>query len=167
MCKNSGVNMANIFDNIQVPVYSAPVQAAEQNNPVSVPVKDALPATDVKGDTVELSTASAEKKGPVKKFKGFIANIKKVFASTGEYTKGTVKGVGYGAVGGSLVYTGSKLITGVKKFLNKNSQIKALPAKTLAILTAVGVLAVNLWKASLNATEKRSEIDLRYTGLEK
>ena len=149
---------------------SVPVQT-----PQSVSVKEAIPASTVANDTVEISNKK-EKKGLIKSVKGFIANVKKFFAAAGEYTKGTVKGIATGAIAGSVVYTGGTAFNAIRQGLADRSAqkageevakvVKKFPSKVAAGIIAVGALAANLWTASLNATEKQSEIDMRWTGVE-
>lgn len=141
----------------------------------SVSVKEAIPASTVASDTVEISNKK-EKKGLIKSVKGFIAGVKKFFAAAGEYTKGTVKGLTSGVVAGSIVYTGGTAFNAIRQTLaNRSAQkageevvkvVKKFPSKVAAGIVAVGALAGNLWTASLNATEKQSEIDMRWTGVE-
>ena len=150
--------MASVFNDM---VYTAAPTVAPSSAPTSVKVASDVPApaAEVKPDTVELSSAKKEKKGPIKALKGFVGGVKKFFASAGAYTKGAIKGVGTGAVAGSLVYTAGKIIN---KF-SKSS--KKVPSAIIGGIVAAGALAINLWNASLNATQKNSEIDLRYEGL--
>ena len=141
----------------------------------SISVKDAIPASSVTEDSVQLSNKK-EKKGLIKSVKGFIAGVKKFFAAAGEYTKGTVKGLVTGAVAGSVVYTGGTAFNTIKQKLADRSATQAgeqaakiakkFPAKVAACIVAAGALAANLWTASLNATEKQSQIDMRWTGVE-
>lgn len=154
---------SNVFNEIhsQVP-FTAPVKPTV----AQASVKEALPATNVETkDSVELSTKNTEKKekkGIIAGTKEFVANVKKFFVTTGIYIKGTAKGIGVGAVAGSAVFGATQLINTLMK--------KGIPAKknvlgiVLGAATAVGALASNLWTASLDATEKQSEIDHRYIG---
>ena len=87
-----------------------------------------------------------------------IANIKKSFVSFGEHTKGVFTGVGKGAVVGSLIYTGGQIVNHFKKGPKKVHNI------LLASLGAAVTLGVNVWKGHLNANEKMSDIDHRWTG---
>lgn len=148
--------MTEIFNNIQTQVpYTAPVTAPA----AETTVKNALPAASVAEkqapDTVEISNKK-EKKGIIAGTKNMIANFKKFFATTGAYINGTVKGITSGAVAGSLIYTAGSI---VKHFSKKN-----IPTKAFAAIGAGVALAANLWNASLNATESKSEIDHRYIG---
>ena len=147
--------MTNIFNGIQTVPYTAPAQTAPQS---SVQVKDAVASSSVStGDKVDLSSKSKEKKGPVRAVKDFIASFKKFFSTTGEYVKGTAKGLVTGAALGSVVYTAGSIVNKVK---NKSGKAHII----LAGVAAAGSLAVNLWNASLNASEKASNIEHRYTG---
>lgn len=171
--------MSDIFSNMPIP-YSTPTQAKETTATQTtqpVVVKDAIPSSNVKEqqtDSVQISSKKAEKKGPIKSIKGFIANIKKFFATTTEYAKGTVKGLTSGVVAGSVVYTAGSVINFAKqKAANSAAKkageetvkvVKKIPNKALAVIVAGIALAANIWTASLNATEKSSNIDHRWTG---
>lgn len=153
--------------------YTAPVQQKTTETAESVQVKTAIPASNVaadKTDSVELSASKKEKKGPIKTIKGFIANVKKFFATTGAYAKGTAKGIMTGAVAGSVVYTGGAIINGIKtKAAQKAGEeamqkVSKVPNKLLAGAVALIALGANIWNASLNATEANSNIDHRWTG---
>lgn len=160
--------MSNIFGDMQIPYTAAPVVAPAAETQ-KIAVKDALPASNVKieqpADSVEISTKPA-KKGPIKSLKTGIANFKKFFATTGEYIKGTAKGITKGVVAGSVVFTSGSIINHFKgKSAEKAGQaFKKLPNKALAIVAGGLALAGSLWTASLNATEKNSEIEHRWTG---
>ncbi len=152
--------MTSVFSDMTVNIPNSAVTAQTAVSP-SVKVGAAIPpsaAAETKSDTVELSTSEKNtKKGPIKTVKTVIANVKKFAATTGEYTKGVIKGIGTGAVAGSLIYTGGEIIKHVKPAAK-------VPNTALAIVAAAGALAVNLWNASLNATEKNSGIDHRWIG---
>lgn len=161
--------MSNIFSDM--PPVVAPARTVVASAPVaSTTVQSAIPAAATNApatDTVEIQKTETKKQGPIKKLKTFIANIKKAFASAGEYIKGGAKGIASGAVAGSLVYTGGAIINGLKdKAALKAGQEagKKIPNKFLAGAVALVALGVNIWNASLNATEKRSQIDHRWTG---
>lgn len=126
-----------------------------------------------KYDVVDLKQTTKTKKGPVKTIKGFIAGIKKFFANVGEYSKGIFKGIKNGAISGSILYTGAKIFNFIQdKGAKKAAEVageavkkaKHLPAPVLAIGAAIISMGVALWNASLNATEKESDIDHRWTG---
>ena len=146
--------MTNIFNNMQVP-FTAPAKVAA---PEAVKVQDAVAASNVSGtDKVELSSQPKQRKGPIRAVKDFIGGIKKFFASAGEYVKGTVKGIATGAALGSVIYTIGDIANKAKKKTGKAHMV-------LAGVAAVGSIAANLWNASLNASEKSSNIDHRYSG---
>ena len=164
--------MSEVFNNMQIPLQTAQTAAnVSQSVTQPVTVKEVLPATDVKdaqkSDTVELSTKEEKaKQGPVKTVKNGIANIKKFFATTNEYAKGTLKGIKNGAIAGSLIYTGGEIINFAKSkgAAKAGETAKKLPNKALAVAAGVIAVAGSLWNASLNATEKNSGIDHRWTG---
>ena len=171
--------MSDIFANMpgsySIPTQKQDIYTSKTIQPITV--KEAISASNVKEqptDSVQLSSQKEEKKGPIKSIKGFIANIKKFFATSTEYVKGTVKGVTSGVVAGSVVYTAGSILNFAKqKAANSAAKkagveaakvIKKVPNKALAIVVGGLVLAANLWTASLNATEKSSNIDHRWTG---
>ena len=165
---------------IQQQVTSQPV-AQTSSDVKTVPVatqavEPSIPAAP-KADTREVTTQPKEKKGPVKAVKGFVANVKKFFATTGAYIAGTFNGIKSGVVAGSVVYTGvtlsnhlkQKKFTKLEQIAKDNGEeftkkLRKLPAKSLAAIAAVGAVAIGLWNASLNATQKNSEIEHRWTG---
>lgn len=139
------------------------------SQPVSV--QEAIPAASVNNkpqtDSVELQSAPKKKRGPIRVLKDTIAGIKKAFASFKEYAKGTVKGITTGFAAGSMVFTAGSIFNALKA---KSAQkaglevVKKFPNKLVAGVVAAGALAVNLWTASLNATEAKSDIDHRWKG---
>ena len=170
--------MTGIFTNFpKTAMQETPKAPTSVQNqaPQSVTVKEAIPASTVSNDSVDLSNKK-EKKGIIKSVKGFVAGVKKFFAAVGEYTKGTFKGIATGAIAGSVVYTAGNAFNAIRQGLaNRSAEkageqvakvVKKFPSKVAAGLVAVGALAANLWTASLNTTEKQSEIDMRWTGVE-
>lgn len=156
--------MSEIFNSLQKVPYTAPVNS-QPLEPAKVQVQQAIPATNVvQEDKVEISNNKTQKKGLIKTVKGGIASIKKFFATTGAYIQGTAKGIGQGAVAGSLIYTGGSIVNAVKAKKAGAETFKKVPNKALAFVAAGVALAANLWTASLNATEKSSAIDHRWTG---
>ena len=141
------------FDPSQPPTISAASVASA--TPTSTP------------DKADLSTTKEEKpkrRGPIKVIKDFIRSIKKFNVSFAEYTKATFKGIGEGVIAGCAVYGGSKLFNVIKKGLAKDAEkVMKLPAKPLAIVAGVGVLLANFWKASLDANQKKADVDHRWT----
>ncbi len=128
----------------------------------NVKINEVLPASpdlNAMPDTFEPSRQQEhkEKKGPIKTIKTFIANVQKCAVSTTEYAKGLSKGVFTGGIAASLIYTGGQVV----KHFKPNSKI---PSKPLAIVAAAGAVLVNLWTASLNATQRRSDVDHRWIG---
>lgn len=120
-------------------------------------VNDALYSREIQPyDSFEMQ-GNAPKPGFIAGIKRHIAGAKKFFARTAEYTKGFFGGLFDGAVYGSVIYTGSNLIN----FFKKSSK---LPSKFLAIGAAAAAMGLNLWNASLNATQRESEIDHRWIG---
>ena len=151
---------STVFNDIRPNVpYTAPVR---ETTPIAV--KEALPASSVSvADTVELSKKEKkEKKGLIAGTKEFIANFKKFFATVGIYTKGTLKGIGVGAVAGISVFGVTELAnTILRKAAHGKKNVLGI---VLGSVAALGALASNLWTASLDATEKQAEIDHRYIG---
>lgn len=169
--------MTSVFNDITVkqttPQQVSVQQTAATTQPITV--KEAISASNV-SDTVEISNKKAKKKGPIKATKEFIANVKKFFATVGSYTKGTAKGIANGAVAGSVVFTAGSVLNAVKQgSANRAAKkageeaakvVKKFPSKVAAGIVAVGAVALSLWNASLDATQKQSEIDMKWTGVE-
>ena len=174
--------MSDIFTNFTTTASKVQQPQATQQVTQPIAVKEVIAENSSKADSVELSSNNKEtKKGPIKAVKGFIANVKKFFATAGEYTKGLFKGITSGFVAGSVVFTGGSAINGIRQFLadkagRKVAQeageefvqkaVKKFPSKVAAGIVAAGALAASIWNASLNATQKQSEIDMRWTGIE-
>ncbi len=134
-------------------------------------VKDALPSSNIMNlpttqtnkDSIELSETKKKKKGPIRRIKEFIANIKKTIATSEEYVKGFARGIGKGSVMAAFLYTGSNMINYVRNHSGKEN-VKQIPSRALAITGLVISLGASLWNASLNATERNSQIDHRWNG---
>lgn len=162
--------MTSVFENMPPATITTNVKPINVSQPIIE--KKQISSTQVQNasaaDTVELSekTNKKEKKGIIKTLKGFIANIKKGLASISEYTKGAAKGGAAAAVIGSLIYTFGAAFNSIKsKAAQKaGTEFKNLPNKPIAIAAAIIAFAANIWTASLNATQKQSEIDHRWTG---
>ena len=150
--------MSAVFNNIKTtypPVQQTPVANQATKPTEELTVKQAMAAKNV-GDTYESSGKPAKGKG----INGVIANIKSFFAAFGEYTKGTIGGIIKGVAAGSLLYTAGNIINHFREKAGK----KLLHNKPLAILVGACTLGINLWKASLNVNEKRSDIHHRWIG---
>lgn len=160
-------NQTTAFDKIgfdlskppTIPVAAAQVSQAEQAP---------------QADKVEISAKEkAPKKGIVQKAKDFVRTAKKLGITISEYTKGTFVGVGQGFLVGSGVFTVGSIINGVKKLkINKAvkngvedaaKNIKMFPAKSLGVIGAALMLGISYWKTSLNANERKANVDHRYT----
>ena len=157
--------MTNIFSAIENQ-YTAPIVTKPN---VSVSMEDALAASKVKNepDTFETrKTDNKKKKGPIKTLKGIISSYKKWFATAGSYISGTFKGLKDGVIGGSIIYTAGSAINFIRQYSAQKAgkEIKNIPNKFIAIAVGVAALAVNLWNASLEASDKRSEIEHMYEG---
>ncbi len=158
--------MTNIFGNMESFVNSAP-QANRASLNEGVKVSESLPASTFNSeDTVQISKNNKkEKKGIIKSTKTFIANFKKFFANLGTYTKGIFRGIKNGALFGALLYTAG---SAVNHFRNK-AQKTVHPKLNIAIALAGAAVSVgsSMWKASLEASRKRSDIEHTYIGHEK
>lgn len=146
--------MTNIFNGVNSVPYTAPAEVSKRPE---IQVRDVVSSNPVGSDSVEISGNKKVKKGPIKALKGFIGNVKKFFASASEYVKGGFKGIVTGAALGSVIYTAGSIINKVR---NKNGKGHII----LASLAGIGSIAANLWTASLNSTEKQSQIEHRWTG---
>ena len=116
----------------------------------------ANPTKSDKFAPIAASETKSEKKGPIKSIKDFVRAVKKFGITVSEYTKGTFKGVFQGAIVGSVIYASGSAYKHFKK-------ASKLPVKALSVVGAVGTLFANYWKTSLNANEKKADIDHRWT----
>lgn len=119
----------------------------------------------------EAEKEKENKPGPVKGFKRFIGNIKKLGTTIAEYTKGLFKGVFKGGIiGGALFGTlygfGKSKLFDNTKLLQKPIAKKMLKGKYTAPIVGGIVLAANiigsLWNASIKANEKRALIEHKW-----
>lgn len=147
--------MAGVFENITV---TQPIVNTVPTQQQPVKVEQVASAPVEKKDEVVISSNQEKKKGG--KISRGIAQIKKVFASISEHTKGFFKGLKSGLISGSVVYT----VGTIASKLRKNKASKPLPSAALGIATAVATFAINMWKGHLNANEKKSDIEHRWIG---
>ena len=157
--------MTEVFSNMP-PVGVQTYQPGEvlSNPQAQTPVAAASSVSQ--GDQLEISQVKPKKQGPIKRLKGVIANFKKFFATAAEYIKGGFRGLVVGGSLGAVTYTVGDLINKHRaKVASKTGEtFKKIPNKVYGGILLAGAIAVNLWKASLNATERRSEIEHRWTG---
>lgn len=111
-----------------------------------------------------------KKKSFIRKFKDGFASVKKFFIGVGEYAKGTVKGLFYGGiaaggvVGVDAIMGATKIIKSAKagEVVNKAAKVLSTKGKVAAGAIGLAVLGYQLFKASLNATEKKADVDHRW-----
>lgn len=111
-----------------------------------------------------------KKKGIIRKFKDGFSSVKKFFIGIGEYAKGTVKGLLYGGVaagsviGVDAIMGASKIIKDAKagEIAGKAVKVLSTKGKIAAGVVGLAVLGYNLFKASLNASEKKADVDHRW-----
>lgn len=111
-----------------------------------------------------------KKKGFIRKFKDVCSSVKKFFVGVGEYAKGTIKGVFFGGIaagavlGADAIKGASKIIKDAKAGDAAGKAVKVLSTKGKVAAGALGlaVLGYNLFKASLNASEKKASVDHRW-----
>ena len=142
----------NVFDTMrsntsrvaQAPSFTANVQPETANDEVVVQNK-----------TTE---EPKEKKSLWQKFKNGYTNFKKAMVTTGEYIKGTFKGLAYGGIGAVGVIG----VDAIKNVVKKAP--KAISTKGKVIAGAVGLtaMAYQLFLANLNANAKKADIDHRW-----
>lgn len=167
-----------INNNVDLTNNYASLESFRSNKPVSQPSAEVVSAP-VKQDEVAISPETKqpepadkteEKKSFIRKFKDGMASIKKFFIGVGEYTKGTVKGIFYGGIGAGAVL-GADAIMGASKII-KNAKAGEVAGKAVKVLSTKGkvaagvvglaVLGYQLFKASLNASEKNANVDHRW-----
>ena len=144
---------SNIFNDISQTTQSA---QSYSSAPTTVKVTDVMPSIPAAGtmDTDKVDLTSAKK-----------TKEKKGVATFNEYSKGFFKGIKNGAIFASLIYTGGSVINKIAAITKKKNP--AISNKAIVITAAVSAIAslgVSLWKSSLNASEKRSDIEHRWTG---
>lgn len=111
-----------------------------------------------------------KKKSLIRKFKDGYASFKKGLITAGEYAKSTVKGVFFGGIaaggvlGADAIMGATKIIKNAKagEAIDKAVKVLSTKGKVLAGIAGVAVLGYNLFQASLNASEKKAEVDHRW-----
>lgn len=101
--------------------------------------------------------------GPIQGTKNFIAGLKKAWVYVAEYTKGAIKGVFEGGLLGGLTFLGIWGVKAAKTRAIKSSLPKRYSLSS-AIAAGVGALTLGyqLFKSSLNVSERTAAIDHRY-----
>lgn len=163
MVINNSVDLTNNYATLESFRSSKPAQPKAET--VTEPAK---------ADTVEVSEEAKkepkEKKSFIRSFKDGFASIKKFFIGVGEYTKGAVKGLFYGGIAAGAI-VGADAIKGAARII-KDAKAGEVAGKAVKVLSTKGkvaagvvglaVLGYQLFKASLNATEKKADVDHRW-----
>lgn len=133
-------------------------------------VKSALDETEAEIDKAKKLQKTTKKanQGPIRSTKDFIRAVKKIGIDVQEYSKGALGGLAYGSLGGLAVFSATKIGKGISQYIKEKDFDKALKsgnklAITLGAITGVVILFANMWEASLNADEKKADVDHRYT----
>ena len=92
------------------------------------------------------------------KTKNFITGVKKAFITAGEYIVGTVKGVFYGALGAAGVLG----VDAVRNAVKKAPAGFSTKGKVIAGVVGFATLGYQLFKANLNANQKKAEVEHRW-----
>lgn len=154
--------------NTQNTVFDSMRSRSVQNKP-SFKANEEV-ATQPQAQDEVVTQEPKKKKGFIRKFKDGVSSIKKFFVGVGEYAKGTVKGLFFGGIaagsviGVDAIRGASKIIKGAKAGELADKAVKVLSTKGKVAAGAVGlaVLGYNLFKASLNASEKKANVDHRW-----
>lgn len=150
-----------VFDGMRNhPVQNRP--SFKSNEPEQAPVQ-------AQAQDEVVTQEPKKKKSIIRKFKDGFSSVKKFFIGVGEYAKGAAKGIFYGgiAAGGVLGYNAIKGATKIIKDAKAGEVVdkaKVLSTKGKVAAGALGlaVLGYNLFKASLNASEKKADVDHRW-----
>lgn len=154
--------------NTQNSVFDGMRSHPVQNKP-SFKANEEVPTQPQEQDEVVIQEPK-KKKSLIRKFKDGYASFKKGLITAGEYTKGTVKGLFYGGVvaggvvGVDAIMGASKIIKSAKagELADKAVKVLSTKGKVLAGVVGLAVLGYNLFQASLNASEKKADIDHRW-----
>lgn len=173
----------NVETNSYKILESFKANESKKTNVTQQPTPQVLPDTvEVNNSKEPVQTPEPQKNSSfIQKFKNGIAAIKKLFIGVGEYTKGTVKGLFYGgiAAGGVLgidaIRGASKIINSVKaenlakpieenapKVAKKAVKVLSTKGKVVAGLVGAAIFGYQLFKASLNSTERKANVDHRW-----
>ena len=105
-----------------------------------------------------MAEAPKEKKGFFNRLKEGFINIRKFFITTGYMIGGTVKGAAIGAVGGMATLGALAL----KNTIKKAPEVLTKGNKFVAGAVGVGLLAIELVKAKLNANDRGADLDHKW-----
>jgi hypothetical protein len=159
---NTQSNVFNEMRNSNVNYSGATSFKANEEKPVMTQTQD------------EVITQEPKKKSIIRKFKDGFSSIKKFFIGIGEYTKGAVKGLLYGGIAASSII-GIDAVKGATRIIKDakagnlisngaKEAVKVLSTKgkIVAGTVGLGVMAYQLFQASLNASEKKAGVDHRW-----
>ncbi|MBQ6516489.1 hypothetical protein IJI31_04855 [bacterium] len=126
-------------------------RAAEATKPISAE-EQVLPKY------YETAEMPKEKKGFFNRLKEGFINIRKFFITTGYMLGGAVKGTAVGAVGGAATLGALAL----KNTIKKAPEVLTKGNKVAAAAVGVGILAIELVKAKLNANDRGADLDHKW-----
>lgn len=131
--------------------YNSRPMPVNPYNPASIPASE-----------IQLDKKST---GPIQGTKNIIAGLQKAWVTVSEYTKGTVSG----AVGGAALglatfgaFWGRNLVKAGIKIKNITPSKPKKAGLVVSSGVALATLGYNLFKASLNVSERKAAIDHRY-----
>lgn len=155
----------------------ATLESFKSNKTVTIPQSKAAEPTQ---DKVEVSAPSNDNTGavpakePKKKktslfqhLKNGCAGFQKFFIGVAEYTKGLFKGIAEGAIAAIGVIGVDAVISAAKRAKAPESAEKATKmispkGKAFAGVVAAVMLGYNLFKAHLNSSERKANVDHRW-----
>lgn len=150
-----------VFNNMRHSVQNSPSFRSNEVAPAPTPAQSQ--------DEV-VTQEPKKKKSLIRKFKDGYASFKKGLITAGEYAKGTVKGLFFGGiaaggiVGADAIMGSAKIIKSAKagETIDKAVKVLSTKGKVAAGVVGLAVLGYNLFQASLNASEKKADVDHRW-----
>ena len=159
------------------PKQTAPIQAKPAEAVVEADKVEVSKPAEKAPEQINDADPKKKKTSLVQRFKNFVAGVKKFFIASWEYTKGTAKGIFYGATAALGILGVDGVINAVKnakadKLVETATDVapKAIEkakrfstkGKVFAGIAAVATLGYQLFKSSLNVSEKKAAVDHRW-----
>lgn len=163
-CSFKGMeDFANQYNHTTKPTFQAPpkndsADKVEISKPAEEAVKEeAAPIDSKKSEEAQTAEQPKKKRSFFQKARDLYAGMKKMFIAQWEYTKGIAKGAVAGAIGAVAVLGVDAIRNTIKKAPTFSTK-----GKVAAGAVATVAMGVNIFKAYLNANQKKAEVDHRW-----
>ena len=165
VCEQMVVNFANGYNFKGMDEFRNQFPHTIPDPVVPAPSVDTTDKVEITPDNESVQQTTTQPEAPKKKKRSFFQRMRDLYASfkkgvinATEYSKGTCKGIVSGAIGVTAVLGVDSMINLIKKAPNHLST----KGKVIAGVVGAVCMGVNLFKAYLNANEKKAQIDHRW-----